>query len=692
VERAAMFEPPTTNLRGPQAWPPSDGVLECFEEAWQSGTPPSIKSFLPPGPGARRRQLLHELIKIDLEYRWRSEHAGPTLPARPRLEHYAAEFPELGPARDLPIDLIAEEYRVRRRWGDRPDHADFVERFAGRSAALRAALDQVDAELSAESVAHSVEPASRRVGRYELGELLGTGAFGSVWSARDTQLGREVAVKLPRRDRLANPADQERFLREARAAAGLQHPGIVAIHDCGRDGATLFIVSELVRGVSLAERIKGGVLPFREIAELVAQVADALDYAHRQGVVHRDVKPSNILLEPVAVGQAALPVPGSLTDHERTGLAKITDFGLARHDVDEATLTADGQVLGTPAYMSPEQIRDAHTVDGRGDLYSLGVILYELLTGELPFRGETATLLLQVACDEPRPPRLVNAWVPRDLETICLKCLAKEPGHRYGTAGALAADLRRFLAGGPIRARPVGRIERLWLWTKRNPALVLAGSLLLAGLATVIGAPLAIFLVALAASALLFALHKARAAAALAQAADEAHRSRQKMAAMLQYTLRNLDRVRQQRDRAVAADDRAKRRFALTRELMRALLRDLPAALAGAVPAARALPARALAAYVDALVKEAGDDPLLLRELAVAYAQLADVQAGPQHANPDELSAALASCRKSLDLFASLARTHPSNAQAQRDLAACQNKLEVFQRALDHARASVHGD
>ena len=184
---------------------------------------------------------------------------------------------------------------------------------------------------------------------------------------------------------------------------------------------------------------------------MVARVAEALQYAHGQGVVHRDVKPSNIML-----GADRAP--------------HVMDFGLARRDVGEATMTTEGQVLGTPAYMSPEQAKgESDSVDGRADVYSLGVILYQMLTGELPFRGNTRMLLHQVLNDDPRPPRKINDSIPRDLETVCLKAMGKETGERYQTAGELADELRRFLNNEPIQARPAGALERSWRWCRRNP-------------------------------------------------------------------------------------------------------------------------------------------------------------------------------------------------------------------------------
>ena len=269
----------------------------------------------------------------------------------------------------------------------------------------------------------------------------------------------------------ARPEELERFLRESQAVAGLGHPNIVQVYDMGDVEGRPYFTMELVEGGNLADQIRGAPQPAHQAAARVATLAEAIHAAHQSGIVHRDLKPANILLT-------------------RDGTPKVTDFGLARRLEGDGGLTLSGVPVGTPSYMAPEQARGKRQAIGPAtDVYALGAILYELLTGRPPFRAESATATLQqVLTDEPVSPTRLNPQVPRDLTTICLKCLSKEPHRRYASAAALAEDLRRFLRGEPIAARRAGRLERLARWARRSPAAaaLLAVTLLVA--TTLLGA------------------------------------------------------------------------------------------------------------------------------------------------------------------------------------------------------------
>jgi outer membrane protein assembly factor BamB/tRNA A-37 threonylcarbamoyl transferase component Bud32 len=295
-------------------------------------------------------------------------------------------------------------------------------------------------------------------GDYELLREVARGGMGVVYKARQVSLDRIVAVKMILAGQLASEQDVQRFRAEAQTAAGLRHPNIVAIHEVGEHEGQHYFSMDFVEGESLADRLADGPLPPLQAARYVETVARAIEYAHQRGVLHRDLKPANILLD-------------------RDDQPRVTDFGLARQADRDRGLTATGAVLGTPSYMPPEQASGRRDrVGPASDVYSLGAVLYELVTGRPPFRAATALdTLLQVLDAEPAPPRLLNPAVGRDLETVILKCLAKEPERRYASAAALADDLKAFQEGRPVRARRPGRIERAVRWARRNRSPVALG-------------------------------------------------------------------------------------------------------------------------------------------------------------------------------------------------------------------------
>ncbi len=337
-----------------------------------------------------------------------------------------------------------------------------------------------------------------RLGNYEILGELGRGGMGVVYHARHLKLRHDVALKMILAAGHASRQELARFQLEAAAVARLQHPNIVRIFEFGEEGGKPFFSLEFVDGGSLTGRLKDGPLPPREAATILEKLARAMHHAHELGIVHRDLKPANVLLT-------------------HTGEPKVADFGLAKELDSEDGLSRTGTVMGTPAYMAPEQAEGRLREVGPGsDVYALGAILYECLTGQVPFRATTLRETLEmVVRREPTPLRRLRSTVPRDLETVCLRCLEKDPARRYLTAGDLADDLGRFLRGEPVAARPVGSLGRTWRWCRRNPAV--AGLL-----AAVVGALLLGATVSLA-----FALQARTSAREARQNADEASRQAQ---------------------------------------------------------------------------------------------------------------------------------------------------------------------
>lgn len=305
----------------------------------------------------------------------------------------------------------------------------------------------------------------RRFGNYDLVDTIAKGGMGIVYKARHVKLNRIVALKMILSGRFADDVEVQRFYTEAESAARLRHPNIVGIHDVGECEGQHFFSMDYIEGKSLADLLKDQALVPKHAAELMQTIAAAMHYAHTEGVVHRDLKPSNVLLD-------------------NAGVPLITDFGLAKQVEGQSQLTMSGTIVGTPSYMPPEQAAGrVDLVNVRSDVYSLGAILYELLSGHPPFRGAGAfETIKQVLENEPVALRVLSPTIPRDLETICHKCLQKEPEKRYATAKELADELGRFLRGEPILAQPIGPLERSWRWCKRNPVIAATSFAALFGL------------------------------------------------------------------------------------------------------------------------------------------------------------------------------------------------------------------
>jgi serine/threonine protein kinase len=457
-------------------------AVQHFEQAWRQGPRPVIDDFLPTSDRLRARVLL-ELVHIDLELRLKAGEAA-------RVEEYLAHYSELAGDRAATLQLIAAEHELRRRRESSLALDEYRHRFPQYHAELAEHCAQAPSAVQAASLCPTTLRAEAlpEVPGYEVLGVLGRGGMGVVYRARQRALERTVALKMIRTGAQAGPKDLARFRAEAAALARLQHRNIVQIYDVGEAGDRPYFVLEFVAGGSLAQHLRGTPQPARSAAQLIETLARAVHAAHASGVIHRDLKPANILLqdEREAAGDEAgdrSPRASRLASL----VPKITDFGLAKfadgawEAPDFRGHTATGEVLGTPNYMAPEQAMvPCQPLGPPTDVYALGAILYELLTGRPPQTGETAlATVLQVLHNEPVPVTSLQPNVPRDLETICLKCLRKEPRQRYGSALELAEDLQRFLRDEPIRARPVRAVEKLWRWVRRHP---LPAGLLAAGL------------------------------------------------------------------------------------------------------------------------------------------------------------------------------------------------------------------
>jgi WD40 repeat protein len=443
-----------------------EDVLRRFEGLWGQAAPPDVWQFLADA-GPLAPADVAALLTIDRDHRWRRGE-------RIHAEIYLERCPELAAAPDPAVHLIYSEYWLRRSLGERPDADEYLRRFPRYAGPLTRRFEvaaDVDRLMAARTVAGGPDapdaappPDAPAPPGYEVLEKLGQGGMGVVYKAWQAGFKRFVALKVLRDADLASPEELARFRTEAEAVARSPHPNIVQVYDVGECQGRPFYILEFCPGGSLDRKLNGKPEPPRAAAALAETLARAVHAAHLQKVVHRDLKPANVLLA-------------------ADGTPKVADFGLAKQ-LDAAGHTATGRELGTASYMAPEQAAGkSKDVGPACDVYALGAILFECLTGRPPFQAPTRmeTLLLVLGQAPPRP-RLLQPGTPRDLETICLKCLEKDPRRRYASALELADDLRRFLDGRPVRARPAPAWERAWRWCRRNPAPAALGAAVVATL------------------------------------------------------------------------------------------------------------------------------------------------------------------------------------------------------------------
>ncbi|MGC1276054.1 MAG: protein kinase [Planctomycetaceae bacterium] len=399
-------------------------LVALFEDRWQDGNRPDIGEYLDRTRPHDRSTLLTQLIRIDVQERLRHGEA-------PHAAEYVSRFPE-DRGTILGINWMSLTSQVR-------------------------------PTRTADGAGTTALPRRSRIGRFDLIERLGVGGFGEVWRAFDTHLQRDVAIKIGH----LGTDDTEQvhlLLHEARSAGRLRHPGLVPVHEAAVEDRIAYIVSDYIPGATLSARLKAKRLPFREAAGIAQKLADAVAHAHDLGIIHRDIKPANVLID-------------------LAGDPHLTDFGVARRASADETISTEGQALGTPAYMAPEQARGEKSADHRVDVYSIGILLYELVAHRRAYPGDAREALQRVLLGPPQRPRLFRHDIPQDLETIIEVAIARNAHDRYQTAAALAEDLDRFLRGEPIVARRSSPLKRTWQWVRRRPVGVTVAALpiLLAG-------------------------------------------------------------------------------------------------------------------------------------------------------------------------------------------------------------------
>ncbi len=545
-------------LPDPERTEQLDEIGVRFEAAWKQalrgGAPPALESYLTEVPADERDAVRQRLTSLDTEYRRLTDPAAGDSATLPTPQDAAA----------APATQIGPRQGSATAW---------------------------DGGGQLTTDAHGSAPPSTgawpKVPGYKIESELGRGGMGVVYKARQIDLQRTVALKMILAGAHASAAQLERFKAEARAEARLQHPNIVQVYEIGEHDALPYFSLEFVDGGNLSQKAAGKPQPPRDAARLIEILARAAHYAHERGIVHRDLKPANVLLASPGRESGESPIP------------KIADFGLAKCLDDESGSTRTGLVIGTPSYMAPEQaLGQNRDITRATDVYALGAILYELLTARPPFLAATMLdTVEQVRTEEPVPPTRLQPKLPRDLETICLKCLHKDARKRYAGADALADDLHRFLAGEPIQARPVGSVERLWRWCRRNPRV--------AGLS----AAVALLLVASTVGALAFAYlidRKQREAEQARATAEE-----------------NAEQAKAESARADASAREAVARYALALDALNVVVGKVGNQLEN-TPATERVRTEVLQAVMKVLEKSAAQgDPKGLAQRALASAHMA---------------------------------------------------------------------
>lgn len=479
----------------------ADQIVERFARSRRLGHDCELDRFVTIATefaSSMKIEIICQLVQIEIEHRWRelskatSDVSCENFDESGKLiEKFLTRYPQLK-SDDCIERLVCAEYRIRLAISSKPEKESFYRRFPSCYEHLSIMFAQMDSELAdIATVAHSSSGTQNGVdqdstkasrlfdrfcsdgdrikyfGEYELIEEIARGGMGIVYKAKQLTLNRVVALKMIRSGEYASAIDVHRFKEEALAAAVLSHPGIVQIYETGEHDGLRYFTMEFVDGISLSQKIQSGPLHPSLAVQVMVKVTDAVAYAHSQGLIHRDIKPSNVLL-----------------DHD--GTPKVTDFGLAKRLDSSLAMTLTGEVLGTPSYMAPEQALGlAKSISERTDVYSIGATLYALITGRPPFQASSIhEILSQVINREPIAPTQLDSSIPRDLETICLRCLRKDPKQRFESVLSLKEDLIRFSEGRPIRSRRVGVWERGILWCGRNPqttALLTATTLSLIG-------------------------------------------------------------------------------------------------------------------------------------------------------------------------------------------------------------------